>query len=152
MMSRILVPAVLAAGLALAGCAESGLSGSNLTTASVGATATAKADPACTPLSQQINALRSEGIADKVAKASAKKYKMTTADLAKADQLNKANADFQAKCSTLPAQQVAQAAVPAPVAAAANQAANAATAKAVNIGTERAVGAGAKAAAAAVGQ
>ena len=62
----------------------------------------AKADPACVPLTSRIDGLRKEGIADKIEKASAKKYKMTQADLAKADQLTKANAEFQARCSTLP--------------------------------------------------
>ena len=38
----------------------------------------------------------------KIEKAAAKKYKMTAADLKKADQLTKANADFQQRCSTIP--------------------------------------------------
>jgi predicted small lipoprotein YifL len=52
-----------------------------------------KVDPACQTLVSQIGALRQEGIADKVEKAAAKKYKMTAAEL------NKANAEFQGKCS-----------------------------------------------------
>ena len=40
-------------------------------------------------------------MADKIEKAATKKYKMTSADLAKADQLTKANADFQVRCSTI---------------------------------------------------
>jgi len=58
-------------------------------------------DPACVTLTAQIDALRKDGIQDKIEKAAAKKYRMTALDLAKADQLNKANADFQARCSTL---------------------------------------------------
>ena len=46
-------------------------------------------------------ALRKEGIADKIEKAAAKKYKMTQADLSKADQLTKANTEFQFRCSTI---------------------------------------------------
>ena len=106
-VSVIATIAVAAASL-LAGCAEQQFGGSNLTTASVSAPA-AKSDPACASLSSQISALRSEGVADKVEKAAAKKYKMSTADLAKADQLNKSNADYVAKCSGQPAQQTAAA-------------------------------------------
>jgi hypothetical protein len=96
-----------ASGLVVTGCAGDG-SGNIFSTGSVGtsgttAAAESKIDPACTTLSAQIDTLRKEGVADKVAQAAVKKYKMTTADLAKADQLNKANADFQAKCSSLSA-------------------------------------------------
>jgi hypothetical protein len=49
-------------------------------------------------LNQQIETLRRDGVHTKVENAAAKKYKLTAADIAKADQLNKANADFQAKC------------------------------------------------------
>ena len=65
------------------------------------AAAAPKVDPACIALTSRIEGLRKEGIADKIEKASAKKYKMTQADLGKADQLTKANAEFQARCSTL---------------------------------------------------
>jgi hypothetical protein len=94
--------ALLAAVGLLAGCADNGslIGGSKLTTSSVAPTPTV--DPACTPLSTQIAGLRQEGIGDKIEKAAAKKYKMTAADLAKADQLTKADAEFQSKCSTLP--------------------------------------------------
>jgi hypothetical protein len=49
----------------------------------------------------RIEGLRKEGVADKIEKASIKKYKMTHADLGKADQLTKANAEFQLRCSTI---------------------------------------------------
>jgi hypothetical protein len=90
-------------GLAITGCAGDG-SGNIFSTGSLGTSAAAepKADPICTTLAAQIDTLRKEGVADKIAQAAVKKYKMTTADLAKADQLNKANADFQAKCSSFP--------------------------------------------------
>jgi hypothetical protein len=89
-------------GLVVTGCAGDG-SGNIFSTASLGtAAAEAKVDPICTTLAAQIDTLRKEGVADKIAQAAVKKYKMTTADLAKADQLNKANADFQAKCSSVP--------------------------------------------------
>ncbi len=95
-----------AVALLAAGCSSLG---DSLTTASI--PEPPKVDPACVTLTAQIDALRKDGIQEKIEKAAAKKYKMTALDLAKADQLNKANADFQARCSTLApkAQQTAQA-------------------------------------------
>lgn len=103
-MHRYSAPSVLlSAALLLTGCAsDSLLSGQNGTVTSA-LTPPPPANPACISLSSQIDALRAEGVADKIEKAAAKKYKMTAADLGKADQLTKANADFQTKCSTLPA-------------------------------------------------
>lgn len=143
MLSRIFAPVLVAGGLALAGCADGALVGSNLTTASIDPAAS-KVDPACAPLTQQINALRSEGVADRVAKAAARKYKLTKGDLAKADELNKANADFQAKCATTtpPAQQSAAAGV-------SGAAANAVTAKATDIASDKVASGAAKATASA---
>jgi hypothetical protein len=94
----------LGAVLALAGCSSGssvfgfGDSSSALTTAAL--PESAKSDPACAGLTAQISSLRQEGVADKIEKAAAKKYKMTAIDLTKADQLTKANADYQAKCGT----------------------------------------------------
>jgi hypothetical protein len=101
MFTKLRAPvALLIGGMALAGCANDGLlGGGGLTTASV--TETPKVDPACVALTSQIETLRKDGVAERVEKAAAKKYKMTVMDLAKADQLNKANADFQMKCSTI---------------------------------------------------
>ncbi len=91
--------------LIAAGCANDGtLSGLN--TSSIdqpgAATQAAKSDPACLTLTAQIEALNRDGTADKVSKAAAKKYKLKTEDLAKADELNKANTEFQTKCSPYP--------------------------------------------------
>jgi hypothetical protein len=93
------------AGLLLAGCAADG-SNNLFTTGALGTAETAaapepKVDPACVSLVSRIEGLRKEGVADKIEKAAAKKYKMTNSDLAKADQLTKANADFQLRCSTI---------------------------------------------------
>lgn len=122
--------AALALAAALAGCA--GVD-SPLTTASVQpageVSAATRVDPACVTLTSQIDQLRKDGIADKIEKAAAKKYKMTPTDLAKANELNRANADFQARCSTItprPGQQAA-AAVPQPQAAGAQVAQSAQT-------------------------
>ena len=91
----------LAGALVLAGCASlEGFGGGQMTTASVAPQP--KIDPACIILASQIDNLRGEGVADKISKAAASKYRMKPADLVKADQLTKASAEFQAKCSTLP--------------------------------------------------
>lgn len=92
--------------LMAAGCANDGSLTNGLNTSSIdqpGATAqSAKSDPACLTLTAQIEALNRDGTADKVSKAAAKKYKLKTEDLAKADELNKANTEFQTKCSPYP--------------------------------------------------
>lgn len=116
------IPSVLkfsslaAAALIVAGCSNFGEG--LLNTASIPEPQAPRVDPACVTLTAQIDSLRKDGVQDKIEKAAAKKYKMTPLDLAKADQLNKANADFQARCSTLQpkAQQTAaaQPATPAP--------------------------------------
>lgn len=109
--------ALVLAGVLLAGCAGEGNDGL-FTTGALGtsqptAAAEPKVDPACVALTARIDALRKEGVAEKVEKASLKKYKMTHADLTKADQLNKANADFQSRCtSPAPKPTTAQSASP----------------------------------------
>ena len=127
---------LLLAGVLLAGCAADGTP--NLfTTGALGTseTAEAKVDPACVALVSRIEALRKEGVADKIEKAATKKYKMTSADLAKADQLTKANADFQVRCSTImPKPMSAQAPSSATVADAAPPAAKAKAPKAAASG------------------
>jgi hypothetical protein len=108
MYAMLRVPAIIAIGsIAMAGCAGSDLFGSNsassdVTTSSMTQSQAQKVDPACGTLALEIDTLRREGVAEKIEKAAAKKYKMTAADLTKANQLNRANAEFQSKCSTLP--------------------------------------------------
>jgi hypothetical protein len=126
--TRALQAGLLALGVGLAGCANDG-SGGLLSTGSVApakqeVAAQPPVDPACVQLVSQVDALRKEGIAEKVEKASTGKYKLKKADLAKADALNKANAELQARCSTItPAKgngaTVASPATPAPAAPAA---------------------------------
>lgn len=91
---------VLVGALLLAGCSSDGALLGGITTASV--SETPKVDPVCVTLTTQIEGLRKEGVAEKVEKAAAKKYKMKSSDLVKADQLNKANADYQARCGLTP--------------------------------------------------
>src|SRR5262245_17518266 len=102
-IKRASCQALVLGGLMLAGCAMEGSEGL-FTTGSLtgGATQVAdKGDPACVTLASRIETLRKDGIQDKIEKAATKRYKMTQSDLGKADQLNKANAEFQAKCSNV---------------------------------------------------
>jgi hypothetical protein len=116
--------ALVFTGVLLAGCAGDG-SNNLFTTGALGtpqSTASApepKVDPACVSLVSQIETLRKEGVADKIEKAATKKYKLTKGDLTKADQLTKANAEFQLRCSTImPRPMSAQAPAPTPAPAA----------------------------------
>jgi hypothetical protein len=117
---RAATPALVLAGALLAGCAMEGNDGIFTTGSLTGGAQMAadKAnDPACLSLATRIEALRKDGIPDKIEKAAAKRYKMTQADLGKADQLNKANAEFQARCSTVKPAPVTAEAAPADSAA-----------------------------------
>lgn len=119
--SRSFFPAlVITATVSLAGCAGGDLNDFMSTGSITGESEKTniaqqtKVDPACVTLISQIDTLRKEGVQAKVEQAATKKYKLTKAELAKADQLNKANADFQAKCSTLsPPASLAAATAPA---------------------------------------
>jgi hypothetical protein len=108
--------ALVLCGLVLVGCAEGG--DNIFTTGSLVGQPAEKADPACVTLASNIEALRKEGIADKIEKAAAKRYKMTQADLKKADQLTKANAEFQGRCSNVTPKATTTTAAAAPAEAA----------------------------------
>jgi len=101
-----------------AGCAQNGtLNTPGLNTSSINQQATTaqmpKTDPNCVTLAAQIDTLNKEGIPAKISKAAAKKYRMKSADLAKADALNKAHAEFQMKCSSYPPSPIVAATQPA---------------------------------------
>lgn len=101
---------VLAAAL-LAGCAGDGGPAIG-TTASI--TEPAKVDPACVSLAAQIDQLSKEGTPDRLAQASSGKTATVPVKreaLAKQAQLNKANADFRTRCSTITPKPQQQAAV-----------------------------------------
>jgi hypothetical protein len=110
------------AALLLAGCAADG-SPNFFTTGTLGTTTQEtssaaqepKVDPACVSLISRIETLRREGVADKIEKAATKKYKLTKSDLTKADQLTKANTEFQQRCSTITPSQMSSI-VPPPAA------------------------------------
>ncbi len=111
-----------AVGLALAGCSGDG----TLSTASINGkpeTKVAAVDPACIALSNQIQVLRAEGSVEGLEKASTGKggtVKVKREALAKQAELNRAYADYQAKCGVkLPqSAQVSQVPAVAPIAAA----------------------------------
>lgn len=99
MISKFGVPAAMIVIAALAaGCSNMGDSFQTTSALPEGP----KVDPACQQLAASIDGLKREGVSEKVEKAAARKYKMTSADLAKAAQLNRANDDFQSRCSTMP--------------------------------------------------
>ena len=104
MKARSAPTAAILVALMAAGCAQDGtLTTGGLNTSSIDqAGAQSKSDPTCLTLAAQIEALNRDGTIDKVSKAAAKKYKLKTEDLAKADELNKANTEFQTKCSAYP--------------------------------------------------
>jgi hypothetical protein len=141
MYSKLRVSALAVIGsVSLAGCAGGldmfgGNGSSDVTTSSVAQTQAQRVDPACGNLALEIDTLRREGVADKIERAAAKKYKMTSGDLAKASQLNKANGEFQSKCSTLPRSAAVPDAVVAPATKSTATAAKAAAAPAVTNAT-----------------
>lgn len=122
--------ALLVAGFS-AGCAnDGGLLASSLTTASVPdapkaqVAAAPKVDPQCFVLMTKIDQLRKEGAParlEKVATGKGATASVKRETLAKMTELDKANAEFQARCSNLaqPAPAAAAAAAAAPVAQAA---------------------------------
>lgn len=137
--TRSRIALVAAVSILSAGCASEGnLLGSSLTTSSVAPvadatkTAAPRVDPACVALTARIDGLRKEGFVQGVEKASAGKSSSVTvkrASLAKMTELEKANAEFQAKCSTLvPPQQTAAVTAGTPAAGIAKPVANTAAA------------------------
>ena len=91
--------ALAVVGLLSAACAD-GSTGA-LTTSALG-TSVPKADPACATLAAKIDALRKEGVVANVEKASAGKAKNVSVNretLAKVAELDRTNAEFQAKCA-----------------------------------------------------
>jgi hypothetical protein len=98
-----LISLTLGAGLALAGCSGDGLLGDLTTTSSL--PEKVAVNPQCTTLASQIDALKKDGVTERVEQAA--KGKGTTVNvkresLGKIAQLNALNTEFQNKCSTLP--------------------------------------------------
>jgi hypothetical protein len=106
MIHRSAIYALAGLGAALvSGCADG--STGLLSTAAINPTPSVagtapKVDPACIALTARIDALRKEGFVERVEKASAGKSASVTVkreSLAKMTELDKANAEFQAKCA-----------------------------------------------------
>jgi hypothetical protein len=143
-MNSIARSAVLAALSAVsmfaAGCASDSAAP---TTSSI--SEPAKVDPACVSLAAQIDQLSKEGTPDRLAAASSGKSATVPVKreaLAKQAQLNKANADFRARCATItprPQQQAAAVGAPPAAAAAPAAVASAPTAKAERVAPPKAV-------------
>lgn len=107
MMRAMTITFSVGVALTLAACANNdsflGLGESPQPTAAL--PAKPAVDPMCASLAQRIDALRKDGVVERV--ESAAKGKGTTvsvkrSSLSQIAELEKANADFQAKCSTLP--------------------------------------------------
>ena len=139
----------------LAGCASDG--SLQLTTGSIdpqNKTAAKSVDPACIALTTRIADLRKEGTPDRIAKVAAGKTKTAQVKreaLARMTELDKANMDFQQKCSTIatpaPAKPATTAKVTTDAQKAASEAAIQATAKAKAAATAAALKTGKSAAA-----
>ena len=104
MGTKHLIAGTVALGMAvmLSACAGDSFVGGEGTTTSA-LPAKPKADAACAPLAAKIEELRKDGVAERVEKAAAGKGATVSVkrdSLVKLAELNKANAEFQAKCST----------------------------------------------------
>lgn len=100
------------ATIVLAGCAGDG--GPAGTTSSIAEPTAARVDSACVSLAAQIDQLNKEGTPDRLAQASSGKTATVPVKrdaLAKQAQLNKANTDFRARCSTITPKSPQQAAI-----------------------------------------
>lgn len=149
--------AIVAAGGMIGGCASDGnfipggLTTSSVEPPAVTATAQSKVDAHCVALMSKIDQLRKEGTPGRIEKISTGKGATATVKreaLARITELDKANAEFQSRCSTMsPAQQAAAQTAPAPApAAAADKAKQAATSEATKSASKTATKTAAKAA------
>ena len=140
-VQTVIAGSALTLALGLAGCASDGSLA--LSTGSINNdTKQAKAqriDPACVSLMARIDGLRKEGTPERIAKVATGKSKTANIKreaLTRMTELDKANSEFQQKCSTLaapaakPVAPSPQAAAPAPAATAAKVKKTAAVAKA----------------------
>jgi hypothetical protein len=93
----------------MAGCASdtAGLTTSSLAPGAPQTTSStaAKVDPTCVTLMSRIDAIRKEGVVDRVEKVATSGKSSTVSvkrsSIAKLTELDKANAEYQAKCSTI---------------------------------------------------
>ncbi len=124
MMMKFATPFALAGALFLGACSSTdgilGMTDTSTTTAAL--PEKPKANPACAPLAAKIADLRKEGSVERIAQVSHGKgdtVAVKRASLAKVTELDRANAEFQAKCATVviaPSAATVAAAAPAPAA------------------------------------
>jgi hypothetical protein len=122
-----LLACITITALSVGGCANDGGVSNLFTTSAIGtppeattAAVTAKLDPACGALATQIDTLRKEGTIErleKVADGKGANVQVQRTALKKQAELNKANADFQAKCAPNVPKSAAVLAAPAVAAA-----------------------------------
>lgn len=104
MKRALIVTAMIAASVSLSACAETTVFGPNPFNTTSALPPKPKVDPACAALSSRIQELRGDGIIDRVEAASKGKSKTVSVkrdSLSRMAELEKANADFQAKCSVM---------------------------------------------------
>lgn len=106
MIKKFATPFALTATLLLGACSSTdglfGMTDTPTTTAAL--PEKPRANPACAPLAAKISELRKEGAVERVAQASHGKgesVNVKRASLAKVTELDRANAEFQTKCSTV---------------------------------------------------
>jgi hypothetical protein len=123
--------AALAATL-VCGCADGGIGLTTASTSPETSTAALRADPMCSSLANQIEALKSDGTIGRLEKAAVGKsdsVRIKRDALLKQTELNKANADFRARCGPkIPKQAAAASTTPTTAAASKTVAAAAANA------------------------
>jgi len=105
-MRAITIIGTICTALALGACANDTLVGGLAPQATTAALPPKPAvDPACATLAARIDGLRKDGVVDRVeaaAKGKGSTVKVKRDSLAQIAELEKANLEFQAKCSTVP--------------------------------------------------
>ena len=105
MMRSMTVILAVGATLTLGACADSSIFGDSAFQSTAALPAKPMVDPSCQALSTRIEAMRRDGVVDRaeaVAKGKGTNVKVKRESLAQLAELDKANAEFQSKCSTLP--------------------------------------------------
>ncbi|MGD9803730.1 MAG: hypothetical protein AB7E81_10720 [Hyphomicrobiaceae bacterium] len=105
MKRSMFIAIAIGATLTLGACANDTLLGLSASEPTAALPAKPSVDPACPALASRIDQLRRDGVAERVESASKGKgtsVKVKRASLAQMTELDKANAEFQSKCSTVP--------------------------------------------------
>jgi len=105
MMRSMTMIVAIGATLTLGACANDTVFGGAALEPTAALPAKPAVDPACPVLASRIDALRRDGVAERVeavSKGKGASVKVKRTSLAQMTELDKANAEFQAKCSTVP--------------------------------------------------